>query len=196
VTSFSSGKGGGDARQVSYSDDGRYSQGFPGWDDEAGATFSLATWTPGVPVLLSLTATYANGYFNLPDVTAKLFGTNGLLTLSDFQGGHVPQDYVDFTFPFIMGDPPNTQTADITSIVQAISGQYSHLGIVFFSGGSNVGNIVDFNVRLVSDGFVPEPSSAVLGATAMLAGLAATLRRELRSDREGEHRREAAVQPR
>jgi len=190
-TFFSSAEGGGTAREVSTNGDGRYDPTRPTWDIQSGATFSLATWTPGDPVLLSLTATFAFGYFDVPGVYATLFGTDGPLVESDFQGHHDPEGLVFFSFPQIQGDPPATRTEDISSFIEEIAGRYSRLGIVFSSNSANLGNIVDFDVRLVSDGFVPEPSSIVMGATAVLAGLAAIRRRGPRATRRCERRRES-----
>ena len=182
-TFFSSGEGGGIRREIWFNDDTRGDPPPDTWDIQAGATFSLAALTPGDPVILSLTAIFAFGALDSPDIVATFFGTNGPLVESDFLGGHDPQISVPFPFPQIMGDPPVTQSVYITSFIEEISGRYSHLGIVFSSRGENRGNLVDFDVRLGPTAFVPEPSSIVMGATAMLAGLVVTCRRGLRSER-------------
>jgi hypothetical protein len=174
-TTFDSEPGGGTARYVSYSADGRYDPTATTWNIQTGATFDLAAWAPGDPVVLSLTNSYAFANPFLPEVGVTLFGANGLLVESDFTSVHSPQDSMEFTFPRYSGEPPVTQSANITSFVEQLSGRYSRLGMVFSSAGGNVGNEVDFDVRLGPVAFIPEPSSILMGAVAVLIGLGSIL---------------------
>jgi hypothetical protein len=174
-TIFDSESGGGTARHVSFSADHRYDPTATTWNIQTGATFDPAALAPGEPVVLSLTDSFTFGYFGLPEVAVTLFGTNSLLVESDFTSVHSPQDSMEFTFPQYSEVPPITRSADITSFVEQLSGRYSRVGMVFSSAGGNLGNEVDFNVRLGPVAFIPEPSSLVMGAVAVLIGLGSIL---------------------